>query len=336
MKTAERPLKHLNLFLSIALILLGLLSISCSGRDSVRLMFWNVENFMYPTDNPLTKDDPYIFNDWIGYTEKAYLHKLENISSVLNSMSPTLAAFAEIEDMTVLKDLRSQLHHSESWQILHRDSPDRRGIDTALLYRSDRLELVDKSWVESKLDSDVPSRDILLATFRYQGYIFNIIVLHWPSRYGKGEGHTLRMSAAEQLSQLVNTEYSDSGNPLILTGDFNAELKDPSLQYLLSSLKTMAGTQQRRLLTDKHSQPVKSYWYRGEWKHYDHFILSTPIQSKLCFTASGIYWRRSMLHDEGEGPRPFRFISSRRIIGGFSDHLPVYIDCYLRNENSLR
>ena len=318
------------------ILLICLCFSSCDRNASLPIMFWNVENLMFPTDDPHTEDAPYIYNDWIGYTEKAYLHKLENLASIINAVSPSVLALAEVENLTVLKDLRSQLFHSDSWSILHRDSPDRRGIDTALLYRSDILNVTASDWLRTHLGENLTTREILKAEFLWKDYRILLFVLHWPSRYGRNNGTDLRLKAAEQLADNIKQSISEELDCILLMGDFNAEIGDTSLTRLLSSLETARIASDWQLSYRKRSQNFKSYWYKGEWKHYDHILTLLKPDRKLMISPSAIYSEWRMLQLEEDALKPFRFFSGRKIIGGYSDHLPVSSVLSTAENSSLR
>ena len=79
-------------------------------------------------------------------------------------------------------------------------------------------------------------------------------------------------------------------------------------------------------------KPYGSYRYRGEWQTLDHVIVS----GSLLNGESGVRASRKMsVYDAGFlmeeergmfGIRPKPTYRGPRYIGGYSDHLPVFID----------
>ena len=105
--------------------------------------FYNFENLFDTINDPNTFDE-----DWtpIGsqhWTFDKYQKKLTNLARVLaeigstnNPESPTFIGGCEIENRGVLEDLIQQPNLADKkYGIIHFDSPDKRGIDVALLYR---------------------------------------------------------------------------------------------------------------------------------------------------------------------------------------------------------
>ena len=74
----------------------------------------------------------------------------------------------EVENAFVLRQvLQKTALRKLDYKYVHYDSPDRRGIDVALLYRSSRLELLDsKPCHLFAADTVMATRDILLCVFR--------------------------------------------------------------------------------------------------------------------------------------------------------------------------
>ena len=106
--------------------------------------FYNFENLFDTINDPLTNDEEWTPNGAMRWTAKKYKMKLENLSRVLSEIgtgentnnSPTLIGGAEIENQRVLEDLVKQPKLLPGdYGIVHFDSPDKRGIDVALLYQ---------------------------------------------------------------------------------------------------------------------------------------------------------------------------------------------------------
>ena len=109
--------------------------------------FYNLENLFDTINNP-NNDEEWLPNGAMNWTGKKYKKKLENLSRVLseigvgsaadqkNPNAPSLIGCCEIENRGVLEDLIKQPKMINlDYGIVHFDSPDKRGIDVALLYQ---------------------------------------------------------------------------------------------------------------------------------------------------------------------------------------------------------
>ncbi|HEY0039637.1 MAG TPA: hypothetical protein VGB71_03190, partial [Flavisolibacter sp.] len=106
--------------------------------------FYNLENIFDTINDPKTNDEEWTPRGAQNWTSGKYKKKLENLARVIseigvgdkNPNSPTLIGGSEIENRTVLEDLVKQPKLiNKDYGIVHFDSPDKRGIDVALLYQ---------------------------------------------------------------------------------------------------------------------------------------------------------------------------------------------------------
>ena len=185
---------------------------------------------------------------------------------------PDIVAFAEVENRFVLRRLISETTLKKlDYQIVHYDSPDPRGIDCALLFRSSRLRLLSSkpchvglsgSFTPSRslLDlstaiasaSSIPAapladtlrtldslrtRDILLAQFLTPGGdSLAVLVNHHPSKYGGGETDWRREIAIERLRELSDSIAAEGWHQQIALGDFNDTPDNPLFSRLSPAL----------------------------------------------------------------------------------------------------
>lgn len=94
------------------------------------------------------------------------------------------------------------------YEIAHKDSPDARGIDCALLYDSERFKPLVITNLAVKIDSvpDFNTRDILYVKGEVYGKKkIHLLINHWPSRReGQKESEHKRIRAAEVARAKVN------------------------------------------------------------------------------------------------------------------------------------
>ena len=107
--------------------------------------FYNVENLFDPESDFDSKDNEFTPAGDRHWTYKKLNQKLLNISKVILNASgwntPEIVALCEVENRKVLEKLISTSPLQKiPYKIIHKESPDHRGIDVALLYNSDLIE----------------------------------------------------------------------------------------------------------------------------------------------------------------------------------------------------
>jgi len=217
--------------------------------DSLRIMFWNVENLFDPFDDSLTLDEEFTLQGIYGWTWSRFNRKLNNIYKVIMSAGwnpPDIIGLAEVENRWVLERLIHETPLSKfEYRIIHKDSPDVRGIDVTLLYLPDSFKPIDKSFIHVSgfKSGDDPTRDILYVKgiVNYVDTV-SLIVNHWPSRYpGQTETIHKRRTAALTLKRLTDSLLTaDPLCRIIIMGDFNDEPQDASISESLAAVMPVA------------------------------------------------------------------------------------------------
>jgi hypothetical protein len=167
------------------------LSGSCTNRpaDSLRFMFYNVENFFDTKHDSLKSDRDFLPGGVMKWNYTRYNKKLTSLYKTIVAAGtpepPDLIAFCEIENRKVLEDLVYHTYLSKyDYRIVHQESPDLRGIDVCLIYKPSRLQLIGyKFWIPENA-AGYSSRSVLYASFRVLDDTINLIINHWPSRRG--------------------------------------------------------------------------------------------------------------------------------------------------------
>jgi predicted extracellular nuclease len=105
--------------------------------DGISIATFNVEN-LFDTLNDPDKSDQVL-------SQEAYQRKLQKLAKAIAEGlgQPTILALQEVENSSVLEDLLAQPEISLDYGIAWIDGPDERGIDIALLYRSDWVEVLE-------------------------------------------------------------------------------------------------------------------------------------------------------------------------------------------------
>lgn len=311
-----------------------------------RIMFYNCENFFDIEDDSLTNDNEFLPDGDKNWNKNRYFTKRDQISKVITAIGgwtpPDLVGLCEIENYNILYDLthHSSLYMSE-YSIIHHESPDNRGIDVALLYRKNSFKPLITEFIKiSYPDSNASTRDILYTKgIIHQQDTLNIFINHWPSRWGgQLESEDRRLIVATVLRHKIDSIFSISPNAnIIIMGDFNDEPGNKSLIEVLKAKPGIENIEPSSLYnlsyTLQHDRNQGSYKYNGYWVILDQIIISGNLLLKTgrMYTSiedAHIFNAPFLLEDDENnvGKKPYRTYAGYSYLGGFSDHLPVFID----------
>lgn len=210
------------------------------------------------------------------------------------------------------------------------------------------LELPDGSGESGK------TRELLEVTLNADGEPLTIFINHWMWRGGGNENVEERVHAGGVQRQLVQERLArDPGRAVVIVGDFNDDMEDPSIASLeglhaapvpsestegrvyntTESLKAMKAAD-GELAPGRGIQIASSYWDRKvAWNSFDQLLVSSP----LVDGRSGLSWIPGSTavvadpalrkDDQVKDPNPF-FVPGQ--VGGLvvnddgiSDHFPI-------------
>jgi len=312
-----------------------------------RIVFYNVENLFDVFDDPLKNDDEFLPKGPRKWDNRRFYKKLNNIYRVLISIGewdpPGIVGMCEIENRFVINQLLSKTPLSRfDYQLIHFESPDFRGIDVALLYRPIHFR-PDTSFIIPlyfPFDPGATTRDILYAKGRLLNEdTLHVFVNHWPSRYGGYlETKPKREYAAGLLRQKVDSLLKCQ--PLchiVIMGDFNDNPLDQSISKTLAAEDKLPADHLNGLinlmLPFTQGNPKGTLKFRENWDIFDQFIVTGSLLRDSCKTfidppAAFIFDAEFLMENDHRwgGIRPFRTYNGFSYQGGYSDHLPVYIN----------
>ncbi|MBP5649898.1 MAG: endonuclease [Bacteroidales bacterium] len=325
-----------------------------SQRDSCSLLisFYNVENLYDPDNDSLFRDDDFTPEGSYHWTYGKYVKKVNNIAKVLIAMGegepPDIAAMAEVENDRVFQRF---CYHSPlrkfNYSYVHFDAPYLRGVETGLLYRKDRLRIVHQEPIAVifPFESATKNRDILYVVAEtLQGDSLHLFVNHWTSRYG-GYGATVpkRNYYAQVLRHRVDSLLMlNPAAKIIIMGDFNDYPIDESVCKTLAACdiaKTDTASLYNLMYRFLKMNNIGTHKHEDFWGCLDQIIVSPAL---LDSTVSGMHIENGEAHifkedfmvepdEKYGGYKVFRTFLGPRYIGGYGDHLPVYIK--LKTEN---
>jgi hypothetical protein len=311
--------------------------------------FYNLENLFDTENDPLTYDDDRTPDGKDHWTEEIYQDKLKNMAKVMAEIgaevsgnTPAIIGVCETENRKVLEDLVNQeTLIKQDYGIIQFDSPDRRGIDVALLYKKKLFTPTHYKAKELLIYDDndkskrVFTRDQLVVSGMLDGEKIHLIVNHWPSRSGgEKRSRSKRIKAAKLNRQIIDSIFSDDPYAKIITmGDLNDDPTNPSVKDHLNAKRKVSNLDIKELynpMEDLAKQGYGSLAYRDSWNLFDQIIISTELTkmdfSSYRFYKAGIYNETYLVNAHGRYKGyPYRSFASGSYTGGYSDHFPVYI-----------
>ena len=335
------------------------------NRQTVRVVFWNVENLYDTYDDTTRLDNEFTPAGIMRWNYKRFHNKINHVSKTLLTIGqwepPAIIGLCEIENRFVMNKLIYETPLKPfGYRMIHHESPDLRGIDVALLYRSSVFRVLNSKpfRITFPFDTVARTREILLV----QGEVLHqdtitLLINHWPSRRGGyAESQPRRDYVAEVLRKILDSLLSLQPTARILImGDFNDEPSSESIRRILHSLPGDSARDTRDIinLMSPFSGKEGSHRYKGIWSLLDQFMISKglmqessgkrviPNRDTLHAEAAGktrrlhlisgsvrIFRSSFLLKDDLKyfGKKPFRTYNGLKYEGGFSDHLPVYLD----------
>jgi hypothetical protein len=329
--------------LLLSIILVSLFS-SCSRKSTqgFSFAFYNVENLFDTINDPGISDGHYVPGSDLHWDTEKYQHKLDNLSKVMAVVDstgfPSVFGLCEVENLGVVSDLISQPGLKKAkYKIIHKDSPDGRGIDVALLYQAKKYKPIETRFIRLDFPDNPRSktRDILYS----KGVVgkndtVHLFVNHWVSRWGgqeKTEPH--RIFIADLLKRITDSIFETNPDAnILIAGDLNDNPTDKSLMKHLEA-KEPTASPSAKTLYNLALIPFKngegSLYYKS-WDMFDQIIVSTALLQgynglKTNSRQQTVIKKDWMLYHPKKGPaRPSR-TASKNYYGGYSDHLPVFI-----------
>lgn len=340
-------MKHILHLVILALFTFCSSKAQQTDADRYRIMFYNVENLFDPYDDPEKNDNDFTPDGNYRWTEYRWREKTAKIAKVIRAVGqgqlPTIIGFCEIENRLVLDELaRHPIIRDGKYQVVHYESPDRRGIDVGFFYRDERFLLVYSEPIRVTVDNNpnFATRDILYVKGVLAGVdTLHLFVNHWPSRLGGASTSEPNRIAAAQIlrSKTDSIQAAISSANILIMGDFNDEPDDISLRKVLQAGHIHETTALVNLML---SLPAGegSHRFQGRWGYLDQIIVSRPLINtmnalQIVNFRANVFSDNFLLEDDTRypGKMPFRQFIGFKFNGGYSDHLPVYVDVKIKN-----
>ena len=313
------------------------------------IAFYNLENLFDTINDPTINDEASPIMELKFNRAAVYWDKIEKLASTIaqiglekSKTSPAIIGVAEVENRGVLEDLVKSKHLlKNNYGIIHYDSPDKRGIDVALLYQKKYFNPVFHEVFNPNIyrgNRKVFTRDQLLVSGYLDDEFIHLIVNHWPSRSGgEAKSRPLREKAAYQNVKIIKKiREKDADAKIILMGDFNDDPINASFKKVLKPKRKKKNVGKNDLYNPYENMYRKGFntlAYRDNLNLFDMLLISAGLvdggekdfSSYKMFQAK-IFNKRFLSDSKGKYKGyPFRSFSNGGYTGGYSDHYPVYI-----------
>ncbi len=313
--------------------------------DTLVVAFYNQENLFDVKDDPENDDSEFLPSSKKEWTEERFEKKIFNMARVIRSMNnsngPDILGLCEVENQSVLETMVAKHLADLGYQIVYKESPDKRGIDVGLIFKQNKFKFLSMNADTVDLPDHYPTRLILNANLLTKTKdTLHVFVNHWPSRRGGSEASDPnRIAAAQKLKEGIERFVEKSPKTNILAmGDFNDEPTNTSIKETLNAQPFSCGDVEKHskdyqnelfnLAYTKKMNGEGSYKYQSEWDMIDQIIISGNLLTNKSFhlicTSFEIYKPDFVVTHSGkyEGA-PFPTYGGNRYLGGYSDHFPV-------------
>ncbi|ROS85525.1 endonuclease/exonuclease/phosphatase family protein [uncultured Duncaniella sp.] len=307
--------------------------------------FYNLENLFDTINNNGKYDLEFSPQGSRQWNSEKYWSKINNLAYCISKMvtkntpmGPAIIGVSEIENKSVLDDL-VRAKDIKQWrlQVVHHDSPDRRGVDVGLLYNPRLFKVLDVT-NHTLVIPDNPNfrtRDQMCVTGILDGDTLSVIVNHWPSRLGGQERSSYLREAAGELSKhIADSLWAIRPNQgVIVMGDLNDDPQDKSCAVELGAKRDQDKVEPHGFFNPWWrvlDKGIGTLAYKGQWNLFDQIIISgtllkhnhAPLQYSSCKVNNFDF----LFDTEGQRQGyPKRTFASGAWLNGYSDHFPTII-----------
>jgi predicted extracellular nuclease len=261
-----------------------------AGEAELTVATFNLENYFDDVDDPSLTAAPLLSGAELSLRQQKIAHAV-----AAHLGCPTLLAVQEVENRALLEMIAEQTEAACGFRyaVAHADTPDARGIDTALLVDAGRASVTHMHLAQActslETDTFAPeaactdgqqplfSRPPLVVALTVDEQPITIVVNHLKSkRGGERETEALRVAQAEQVNALATTLLQDDPEAAVLVlGDFNDYELSPTIAAL-----TQGGSLQS-LLAEVPPADRYSYVYGGVAQLIDGLFASPALAARL-------------------------------------------------------
>jgi len=313
-------------------------------QKDFRIGFYNVENLFDTIDIDGKADEEFTPQSKKKWNTERYFKKLNDLAKVVDGMNyPAILGLCEVENATVIRDFITETTlKNHDYGYVHFDSPDFRGIDVAMIYQKRIFQVLDSETIEINFPKSIigeekyTTREILHVKGIFaKRDTLHLYINHFPSRRGGLKAsEPKRTYVAEQLMKSINDVFSKNKNAnVLLMGDFNDEPDNNSITKTIGAKNLPDNSSDPSLVNcaaELDLMKKGTYNFRGNWNMLDQIIVSDAMlqtNGKLKIGEFQIFQKEWMMYKSDKyGLTPNRTYGGPNYYGGFSDHLPVFVE----------
>jgi endonuclease/exonuclease/phosphatase family metal-dependent hydrolase len=252
--------------------------------EPLTIVNWNAQNFFNDkTDDPSGLDQP---GDFSLLTTSEYIGKKKAVAGILHSLAPDIAVLQEIENESVMNELRAEL------EALGDVYPHAALIPTSDIREIVILSKVPIDSIKSHQDEEFVksgtfapfytyTRDCLEAHITYNGRHIVLLGVHFRSK--ADDEPDRRLAEAEHTRVIADSiAIADPEAGIVVLGDFNDTPLSPPYVAVLGQGETAFKNASVLAL------PESSRWtydYKGQLELIDH-QMSNPVLAQMLDEAS--------------------------------------------------
>ena len=324
------------------LILYFLFSLSFLRAERVSFLTYNLENLFDSLDDPRTEDETFLplqskqahehrekckkqnpqsrhrfweclYLDW---SKEKIDFKMKNLAEVVfkspGSKGPDVLIVEEVENKAIVEEWNQKHLKKANYSVYHVDSPDKRGIDQAVLTRLPVLEtkyhrLEFKKFFKKTKDL----RGILEVVIQLPQLKLHVLAVHLPSQQSTFEERELLLNKLNAL--VLNVPANE---PVVVGGDFNISAQEWEKNKVYKNYLQDTWSLAHR---EGCSSCKGTYYYgkKKEWSFFDMLLLRSDRQKKPRWS-----WDSVSVQVLDSGKKPLGF--DEKSLKGASDHWPLY------------
>lgn len=308
--------------------------------DRLRIAFYNVENLFDIYDDPQKRDDEFLPGGMKGWSYDRYHCKLRHLYKTILAIEGdgrlAVLGLCELENCFVTRQLLENTPlRRRNFRFIQYESPDRRGVDVALAYDPKLVKPLHSHPVAIRFPFDTSgrTRDVLyVKAMLYHTDTIHLLVNHWPSRFG---GLLATIPKRNHVASVVRTICdsilaADSTANIVIMGDLN---DDPEDESVLHHLQTSSGDLINLMDSYHWTEPHGTLKHGSVWSVFDQIIVSKHLyngDAGIAITGKRAHCCNApflfMDDPKAPGKKLFRTYSGMNYLGGFGDHLPVFMD----------
>lgn len=343
-------MKLVKIILFLITILFSFISHTSIMAQKYTIMTYNVENLFDTKHDTLKNDVEYLPSSEKHWTKNRFFDKLHEIMQVIvgtgSNEPPVIVGLCEIENDYVLNVMtRFEPYNQLGYDYVHFESPDKRGIDVAILYQKNFFTPLISRPIKVTLPNGKAGRDILYVSGTTpNGSILHLFQVHFPSRReGVEFSEPNRIAVAKIIKDAVDSiQNTDMNAGIILMGDFNDNPSDFVPTEVLNAQNYNVDEYKSDILYNLcyDGKPYEdrdkgTYFHAGEWDMLDQIIVSGSLLNgslpmKISKPAE-IFAPKWISHYDKKNLTyvPNRTYKGTHYSGGTSDHFPLFIELIL-------